>query len=213
MRQIRGFKIGRRLIRISRWIIRPKRSPTGYNRLIKSEPACRPKTITRLVDWSRRLTTGAKTLCFAKSGSGYVPLGKDPLREKPVTVPKGHLAVYVGQKDDDFRRVLVPVIYFNHPLFGELLREAEEEYGYNQQGGITIPCRFSEFEKVRTRIAAWTGGRGRWRGDATSIEVVVYCSDDDDDDNLFSMLLSLKGIFFQLVLFSFAFYCYHFVTF
>jgi hypothetical protein len=35
---------------------------------------------------------------------------------------------------------LVPVIYFNHPLFGELLREAEEEFRHQHQGGITIPC-------------------------------------------------------------------------
>ncbi|PHT95424.1 Auxin-responsive protein SAUR36 [Capsicum annuum] len=70
----------------------------------------------------------------------------------PVPVPKGHLAVYVGQKDGDYKRVLVPVIYINHPLFSELLREAEEEYGFNHPGGITIPCRISEFERVQTRI-------------------------------------------------------------
>lgn len=34
-------------------------------------------------------------------------------------MPKGH----VGQEDGDFRRVLVLVIYFDHTLFGELLRE------------------------------------------------------------------------------------------
>lgn len=56
-------------------------------------------------------------------------IGKEPIHESPVTVQKGHLAVYVGQKDRDFYRVLVPVIYFNHPLFGELLKEAEREYG------------------------------------------------------------------------------------
>ena len=95
-----------------------------------------------------------------KPGSGYVRIGQDhPINEKPVEVPKGHLAVYVGAKDGDFHRVLVPVIYFNHPLFSELLREAEAEYGFSQQGGITIPCRFSEFEKVQTRIAAGTGVR------------------------------------------------------
>ncbi|GJY59808.1 auxin-responsive protein SAUR36-like protein [Tanacetum coccineum] len=64
------------------------------------------------------------------------------------------MAVYVGQKDGDFKRVLVPVLYINHPLFGQLLREAEEEYGHDHAGGITIPCRFSDFENVKTRIAA-----------------------------------------------------------
>lgn len=159
MRKIRGFKIGKRLIRISRWIFRRTRNPPGYSRLAQPKSACRHKPITKLINWGRRLTTGAKSLCCTKPGPGYVPVGHDHISEKPVAVPKGHLAVYVGQKDGDFHRVLVPVIYFNHPLFGDLLREAEEEYGFNQQGGITIPCRFSEFEKVKTRIAAGSGGR------------------------------------------------------
>ncbi|KAI7988246.1 Auxin-responsive protein SAUR36 [Camellia lanceoleosa] len=69
-------------------------------------------------------------------------------------VPKGHLAVYVGEKEDDTHRYLVPVIYINHPLFGKLLEEAVNEYGFDHSGGIQIPCRISEFENVRTRIAA-----------------------------------------------------------
>ncbi|WMV49545.1 hypothetical protein MTR67_042930 [Solanum verrucosum] len=62
------------------------------------------------------------------------------------------MAIYVGQKDGDCKRVLVPVIYFNHPLFSELLREVEDEYGFNYPGGIIIPCRISEFERVQTQI-------------------------------------------------------------
>ena len=159
MRKIRGFKIGKRLIRISRGFIRKARSPRGYHRLTQAGPLCKSKTFSELISWGRRLTKGAKSICSAKPGSGYVPIGQDPINEKPMEIPKGHLAVYVGKKDGDFHRVLVPVFYFNHPLFGELLREAEEEYGFSQQGGITIPCRFSEFERVQTRIAAGTGGR------------------------------------------------------
>lgn len=86
-------------------------------------------------------------------------MGENPFQEKSTAVPKGQMAVYVGKKDGEFRRVLVPVIYFNHPLFGQLLREAEEEFGYNHPGGITIPCRISEFENVKTRIAAGNCGR------------------------------------------------------
>ncbi|MQL77880.1 hypothetical protein Taro_010281 [Colocasia esculenta] len=69
--------------------------------------------------------------------------------------PKGHLAVYVGARGvEPPRRVLVPVVYFNHPLFGELLREAEEEFGFHHPGGITIPCPVADFESVRRRVAA-----------------------------------------------------------
>ncbi|KAJ8900249.1 hypothetical protein K2173_024889 [Erythroxylum novogranatense] len=168
MRKLRGFKISRRLITISKCFFRRIRKPFRYQKLKPTEPpqlACRHRPITKLINWGRRLTSGAKSLCFRKPSSGYIPLGHEPVSpRKHSTVPKGHLAVYVGQKDGDFHRVFVPVIYMNHPLFGQLLREAEEEYGFNQQGGITIPCRFSEFESVKTRIAAVSGsGRLTWK--------------------------------------------------
>ncbi|XVF73429.1 hypothetical protein PTKIN_Ptkin12aG0201200 [Pterospermum kingtungense] len=164
MRKIRGFKIGKRLVRISRWFIRKARSPRGYHHLRQGGSFCKSKPLSKLISWGRRLTNGAKSICSVRPGSGYVRIGQETVNENMMEVPKGHLAVYVGQKDGDFHRVLVPVIYFNHPLFGELLKEAEKEYGFSQQGGITIPCRFSEFERVQTRIATGTGGRKMsWR--------------------------------------------------
>lgn len=96
--------------------------------------------------------------CTTFPKSGYVPLGHDdPVEQKQDRVggiPKGHLAVYVGESQDETQRYLVPVIYFNHPLFGELLKEAEKVYGFNHPGRITIPCGASEFEKVQMRIAS-----------------------------------------------------------
>lgn len=159
MSKIRGFKIRKCLIRFTRWVIRKTRTRSGYHRLASQDVSCKSKSISKLIKWGRQLTNGAKSLYCTKLKSGYIPLENDPIKEKAVQVPKGYLAVYVGQKDGDFHRVLVPVIYFNHPLFGQLLREAEEEYGFNQQGGLTIPCRYSEFEQVQTRIAA--GSRSR----------------------------------------------------
>lgn len=116
------------------------------------------KPISSLLSWGRRLTDGAKSICSSKRRLSYVPLDHD-LEEKSAAVPKGHLAVYVGQNDGEFHRVLVPVIYFNHPLFGDLLREAEKEYGYQHQGGITIPCPYSEFENVQSKIKSGSSGR------------------------------------------------------
>jgi len=161
MRKIKGFKLGKRLVRATKWVIRKTRNRSGYRRLnldsVSSiQPKPKPKPISKLIKWGRCLTNGAKSLCHSRSG--YIPMGHDSMKEKEV--PKGHLAVYVGQKDGDFQRVLVPVIYFNHPLFGELLREAEEEFGFQHQGGITIPCPISDFERVQTRIAAGCGVGG-----------------------------------------------------
>ncbi|KAL1329291.1 hypothetical protein HN51_046417 [Arachis hypogaea] len=62
-------------------------------------------------------------------------------------IPKGFMAIKVGQGEEQ-QRFVVPVIYFNHPLFMQLLKEAEEEYGFDQKGTITIPCHVEEFRNV-----------------------------------------------------------------
>ncbi|OMP08646.1 Auxin responsive SAUR protein [Corchorus olitorius] len=67
-------------------------------------------------------------------------------------VPKGCLAIKVGSRGEEQQRFVVPVIYFNHPLFMQLLKEAEEEYGFDQKGTITIPCHVEEFRNVRGLI-------------------------------------------------------------
>ncbi|KAL8060279.1 hypothetical protein ABFX02_02G015100 [Erythranthe guttata] len=59
-------------------------------------------------------------------------------------VPKGHLAVYVGESEK--RRFVIPLSYLNHPSFQELLCQAEEEFGFHHpMGGLTIPCSEESF--------------------------------------------------------------------
>ncbi|KAK8625119.1 hypothetical protein V6N13_089997 [Hibiscus sabdariffa] len=59
-------------------------------------------------------------------------------------VPKGYFAVYVGESQK--KRFIVPVSFLNNPSFQELLRVAEEEFGFNHpMGGLTIPCREEVF--------------------------------------------------------------------
>ncbi|KAM6583803.1 hypothetical protein CsatB_010805 [Cannabis sativa] len=67
-------------------------------------------------------------------------------------VPKGCLAIIVGSQNEEQQRFVVPVMYFNHPLFMQLLKEAEEEYGFDQKGTITIPCHVEEFRYVQGLI-------------------------------------------------------------
>lgn len=56
-------------------------------------------------------------------------------------VPKGYIAVYVGEEEKKIKRYLVPLSFLNQPLFQDLLRIAEEEFGfYHPMGGLTIPC-------------------------------------------------------------------------
>ena len=69
---------------------------------------------------------------------------------KGVEVPKGYLAVYVGDK---MKRFVIPVSYLNQPSFQELLSQAEEEFGFDHPtGGLTIPCREDEFLNLTSRL-------------------------------------------------------------
>lgn len=55
-------------------------------------------------------------------------------------VPKGHFAVYVGEKQKK-KRFVIPISYLSQPSFQDLLSQAEEEFGFDHpMGGVTIPC-------------------------------------------------------------------------
>lgn len=58
-------------------------------------------------------------------------------------VPKGYLAVYVGH---ELRRFIVPTSYLGHNLFKVLLEKAEEEFGFDHEGALTLPCDVETFK-------------------------------------------------------------------
>jgi len=65
---------------------------------------------------------------------------------KVVEVPKGYLAVYVGE-------IVIPVSYLIHPSFQDLLSKAEEEFGYDHpMGGLTIPCSEDIFLNITSQL-------------------------------------------------------------
>ncbi|WZY85381.1 hypothetical protein YC2023_031765 [Brassica napus] len=140
MKRLQGFKI-------FKWIIRSRRIQTGKRQCLTG--ILNP--VSRICCLARCLRRGASRLCGGKK-TVQTRLGNDT---ESLGVPKGHLVVHVGESGDDTRRVVVPVFYFNHPLFGELLEQAERVYGFDQPGRITIPCRVSDFEQVQMKIAAW----------------------------------------------------------
>lgn len=63
--------------------------------------------------------------------------------DPPPDVPKGYLAVYVGP---ELRRFIIPTAYLSHHLFKVLLEKAEEEFGFDHGGGLTIPCEIETFK-------------------------------------------------------------------
>ncbi|XP_021900358.1 auxin-responsive protein SAUR23-like [Carica papaya] len=71
------------------------------------------------------------------------------LHKNQQEVPKGHVAVYVGELQR--KRYVVPISYLNHPCFRDLLKCAEEEFGFNHpMGALTIPCEEHAFVNLIT---------------------------------------------------------------
>ncbi|KAI8021317.1 Auxin-responsive protein SAUR50 [Camellia lanceoleosa] len=60
-------------------------------------------------------------------------------------VPAGHVAICVGRSN---KRFVVRATYLNHPTFKNLLVQAEEEYGFTNQGPLVLPCDESVFEEI-----------------------------------------------------------------
>ncbi|KAL1215562.1 Protein SMALL AUXIN UP-REGULATED RNA 9 [Cardamine amara subsp. amara] len=52
-------------------------------------------------------------------------------------VPKGHFPVYVGHHRS---RYVIPISWLEYPQFQTLLQLAEEEFGFEHDMGLTIPC-------------------------------------------------------------------------
>jgi len=69
---------------------------------------------------------------------------------KAVDVPKGYLAVYVGEQ---MKRFVIPVSYLNQTSFQELLSQAEEQFEYDHpMGGLTIPCKEEVFLDITSHL-------------------------------------------------------------
>ncbi|XP_062226278.1 auxin-responsive protein SAUR27-like [Phragmites australis] len=159
-RSHRGFRLGRKLLGLWRWALcSRRRRREGYIGLQTcpggdcGERAA--KKLAPVLRWgralARRLSLGSRV-----GGNRILDGGE------AVTTPKGQVAVYVGgASPGESMRYVVPVVYFNHPMFGELLKEAEEEFGFQHPGGITIPCPAARFERAAAVAAAGKKGFGR----------------------------------------------------
>ncbi|CAN8229393.1 unnamed protein product [Cochlearia groenlandica] len=82
-----------------------------------------------------------------KNGGGVLYVDEDC--NLPLDVPKGHFPVYVGNNRS---RYIVPVSFLTHPHFQSLLRRAEEEFGFDHEMGLTIPCDELVFQNLTSMI-------------------------------------------------------------
>ncbi|GAB2219848.1 hypothetical protein Droror1_Dr00007485 [Drosera rotundifolia] len=67
----------------------------------------------------------------------------------PLDVPKGHFPVYVGENRT---RYIVPISLLSHPEFQCLLQRAEEEFGFDHEKGLTIPCEEVVFRSLTSMV-------------------------------------------------------------
>ncbi|RXI00425.1 auxin-induced protein 15A-like [Malus sylvestris] len=86
---------------------------------------------------------------FRFPGIVLVHAKKSQVSSKSLDVPKGYLAIYVGESQK--KRFVIPVSYLNQPSFQDLLSLAEDEFGYDHpMGGLTIPCSEDTFLDLTT---------------------------------------------------------------
>ncbi|KAL3518423.1 hypothetical protein ACH5RR_021012 [Cinchona calisaya] len=82
----------------------------------------------------------------ARAGDEFEEAMNDS-RNVPDDVKEGHFAV-IAVDDDELKRFIVPLSYLTHPTFLRLLEQAAEEYGFDREGALTIPCRPRELEII-----------------------------------------------------------------
>ncbi|KAI9153140.1 hypothetical protein LWI28_006611 [Acer negundo] len=62
-------------------------------------------------------------------------------------VKEGHFAVF-AVKGEETQRFVVGLTCLTNPRFLRLLELAEEEYGFNQNGALKVPCRPQELHRI-----------------------------------------------------------------
>ncbi|XP_018475534.1 auxin-responsive protein SAUR71-like [Raphanus sativus] len=110
-------------------------------------------------------TTVSLTRSKTWNGSAYLEDAKN--RESIGKIKKKCFTVYVGPMK---QRIVVKTKLLNHPLFKNLLEDAENEYGYRRDGPIVLPCEVDFFFKVLAEIKSDVHGDDY----------------DEDDDGLIS---------------------------
>ncbi|XP_074295651.1 auxin-responsive protein SAUR23-like [Silene latifolia] len=90
-------------------------------------------------------------------------------------VPKGYLAICVGK--EQLKRYVIPTHYLSHQSFQILLNEAEEEFGFQQEGVLKLPCEIAIFDKILKVLHFHNGDET----DAISSDFSECCSPDVTD--------------------------------
>ncbi|KAL1313739.1 auxin-responsive protein SAUR50-like [Arachis ipaensis] len=92
----------------------------------------------------RRSISSRGGLLWRKGKGGLLPMMKKLLfssssRDDEKGVKEGHFVVIAtqGWKEERF---FIELGHLDNPDFVQLLKQAEEEYGFSQEGALAIPC-------------------------------------------------------------------------
>ncbi|KAK6126635.1 hypothetical protein DH2020_039621 [Rehmannia glutinosa] len=89
--------------------------------------------------WKTKSVNRGSVLCYSSSSDTDEPAAS------PHRTPSGCVAVYVGPER---RRFVIPTRFLNLPVFVALLDQAEEEFGFQPSGGLTLPCETGFFRDI-----------------------------------------------------------------
>ncbi|XP_071710936.1 uncharacterized protein [Rutidosis leptorrhynchoides] len=98
-------------------------------------------------------------------------------------VRKGYLAVCVGREEDEMKKFVIPTDYLAHQAFSVLLRDAEEEFGFQQEGILKIPCDVPLFENILKMMTDNKKQHQRPTLKSSSSTSSFFLYDDQDDDH------------------------------
>ncbi|GMN39882.1 hypothetical protein TIFTF001_009114 [Ficus carica] len=90
--------------------------------------------LKRTISFSDRSTSTSCTELLASSSNSNTTSTNSSTNNQHQAVPKGYLAVCVGE---EMKRFVIPTEYLGRHAFHVLLREAEEEFGFEQTGGFS----------------------------------------------------------------------------
>ncbi|CAN4118899.1 unnamed protein product [Withania somnifera] len=66
----------------------------------------------------------------------------------PDDVKQGYFAVLSVSPEEEPKRFIVELDWLINPSFLKLLKQAEDEYGFQQKGVLKVPCREEELQKI-----------------------------------------------------------------
>ncbi|KAL2318245.1 hypothetical protein Fmac_032121 [Flemingia macrophylla] len=147
-----------------REIVRLQQILKKWRRIANSSKA--PTTATATTSTSKSMKFLKRTLSLSEREGGSSNV-----------VPKGYLAVCVGE---ELKRFIIPTEYLGHQAFEILLREAEEEFGFQQTGVLRIPCEVAVFESILKMVEGKEDNFSSQDQCRLNIEEIMirYCSEN-----------------------------------